>query len=408
MRRIIGRLGGFAANGVVTGLATLLSITLILSLHGPGEWSTFAVAQAAGLLLAVLVGFGWAVIGPATIAPLTPADRTREYTVAVWVRVAIFVLLVGMTALLWACGLLTGVESYLPVALAYASSGFSSLWFYVGTGQAWASFFRDALPRAAASVIAPLAALGGPPQLILGAVIFAGNATALIASWTFVRSSDTSRKPWLPTRIDVRSSVAKQWHGLVSGGISSVYMTLPTVVVGAMIPTAAGLFALGDKFVKLTSTAILPLTQVLQGWVPRGSAAERSARVRRALAVATIAGLAAGLVLAVFSPLAARILSSGQIALDWHLSVPMGVILMSTLVTQVAGTGCLGAYQDYRAIAQSAALGAALGLPVLLIGTRIFGAPGAMWSIVIAEVAVLGYQILALRKHLRMDRHGPG
>lgn len=399
MKRIAGRLGGFAANGVVTGVATLLSITLIVNLHGPKTWSIFAVAQSAGMLIAVLVGFGWAVVGPATIAPLSDSERRREYSIAVITRAGIFVLI----AVSCATAALVGapeLADYLPVTVAYASTGLSSLWYYVGTGRAWPSFFRDALPRALASIAAPIAALFGPTQMMLGAVVFAGSLVALLLSVRYVRNQVSGRPAALSGEA-FRASISKQWHGLLSGGVSAVYMTVPTIIVGVLAPAAAGVFALGDKFVRLSSAAVLPITQVLQGWVPRASSAERRSRVIRAARIAGLLATAAGTVLASCGPIAAYLFTSGQIELGFVLTIPMGLILACTLITQVLGAGCLGAFGDFRSIALSAVVGASVGLPALFIATVTFGIAGTMWAVFIAEGAVLIFQSVALSRHLR-------
>lgn len=399
MKRLLSRLSGFAANAATTGLATLLSISLIINLHGPADWSVFAVAQSAGLAGAVLVGFGWAVIGPATVAPLSAAERRREYSIAVRTRIAIFVA-VACVATVVILSTARELAIYLPVAIAYASTGLSSLWYYVGTGQAWPSFFRDALPRAAASVVAPLAALMGATQPILGGVILTGSFVALISSWRFV-NAEAQGEMLKVDKASFFASLSKQWHGLLSGGVSAIYMTLPTVFVGIMAPSAAGVFALGDKFVRLTSTALLPLTQVLQGWVPRATVDGRRSRAVRASRISALTGVCVGAALALAAPTVALFFTQGKVPIGFELSIPMGLVLACTLTTQVLGAGCLGAYGDFRAIAISAVVGAAVGLPVLLFATAAFGAPGAMSAVVAAESGVLLTQAVALIHHLR-------
>lgn len=398
MSQFLRRIGGFTANGIITGVATLLSLAMIINLLGAHAWSIFAVAQAAGLLLAVLVGFGWAVIGPPLVAPLSRSERVTEFIISVWVRGAAL-LIISLTALVvsWT-GVLPEIAEYVPVTIAYAATGLSSLWFFVGTGQAWASFFLDAVPRAVASIAAPLIATLGPAQPLLGVTILSGTLFSLVTTTMYVCRDGS--ETWTSRRSLLGPTVRRQLHGLTSGSISSVYMTLPTVVVGALIPGAAAAFALGDKLVRLASTAVLPATQVLQGWVPRARPEERRERVVRAVRLMAVSGPLIGLLMVCAAPLAASILSSGSVEVGLALSIPMGVVLACTLVTQVTGAGCLGAFGDYRAIAASAAIGAAVGLPLLFVATSAWGAPGTMWSVAAAECAVLLYQLTRVRIHL--------
>lgn len=400
--KFIKRLGGFAANGVITGLATLVSIALILRFFGESGWATFAVAQAAGMLLAVLVGFGWPVLGPARIAMLSGSQQKVELLTSARVRAGVLVGVVVLCCAALLPGFFPGSSDYLPVTIAYASTGLSSLWFFVGTGESWASFFRDAVPRAVASVVAPFIALLGPTQLLLGAAIFAGNLLSfLLVVMHACNESPAAAKISPQSPLSVRKILTDQWHGLLTGGVSSVYMTVPTIAVGMLAPSTVGRFALGDKMVRLSSTALLPLTQVLQGWVPAASTQEeRRSRVNRALLIMTIIGVSGGGLLAAGGPLVAEVYSSGHITFDHALSIPMGVILACTLLSQVAGVGCLGAFGDFRAISASATIGAVIGLPLLLVAALLWGVIGAMWSVAISETLVLGYQYMRVRAHL--------
>lgn len=400
MKQFLSSVSGFAASGIITGLATLVSLPLLIRLHGPAVWSIFAVGQAAGLLLAVPVGFGWAVLGPAIIARLAQGQRRTEYFVSVCVRLILFMFLCLVAGALVLFHLASTVEPYLPVTLAFASTGFSSLWYYVGTGQSWASFCRDALPRAVATALAPLLSLWGPVQLTLGIVLGAGNIVGLIATTLYVRRESRGSAPEPVTWPQVRVALVRQRPGLISGCISSVYMTLPTIIVGAMASNV-GSFALGDKFVRLASTATLPLTQVLQGWVPRATIEERPFRVRRALRSMGVIAVLLGILLAALAPFIAVVFSKGQVPVDWTLSLPMGFILACTLITQVVGAGCLPAYGDYNAVAISAAIGAGVGLPFIFGGTYFFGGAGTMSAVAIAEVAVLLFQLLRLRVDMK-------
>lgn len=401
--KFLRRTSGFAANGMVTGVATLVSIALIVRFFGETGWSTFAVAQAAGMLIAVLVGFGWPVLGPATVAMLSPAEQCEELLTSARIRLGVLAGLSLVCCLVLLPGFFPRSAEHLPVTIAYASTGLSSLWYFVGTGESWASFFREAVPRAIASLVAPIVALAGPTQLVIGAVILSGNLTSFLLVIHHARKS-RPRPENAPgrSREGLKAVVVRQWHGLLTGGVSSVYMTLPTIAVSLFAAPAVGRFALGDKMVRLTSTALLPLTQVLQGWVPAGSSmAERKARVRRALTTMAVVGGSVGSLIAALGPIAGQIYSSGHISFDHALSVPMGAALACTLISQVAGVGCLGAFNDFRAVSSSAIIGASVGLPLLVIATILAGSVGAMWSIAISEACVLGYQILRLRSHLR-------
>ncbi len=403
------RIGGFASIAVINGVAALVSIALILNLHGPAVWAGFAVGQSLGLLLAVAVGFGWAVIGPSLIASMTPSARQSEYLIALFVRCSIYVLVVLITLAAFLLPGLREVRYVLPVTIVYSASGLTSLWYFVGTSSPWRALLTESLPRAASLVLAPVAALFVPSGMVLpciAGVIGIGLFVGLVGSALSILLPVSERPLPRLSVADIRAAIVRQRHGLYSGAVSATYMSLPTVVVGALAPGATAVYALGDKIVRLASSALLPLTQVVQGWVPKAESHELNSRVRRALTIMGAVGIVSGALCSVGAPFAAQLISGGTLRLGFEYSIPMGLILACTIITQCSGTACLGAFGDYRAIATSAIVGAAFGIPLMFALVLGFAGIGVIWSVASAEITVLVWQLARLRMHLRGDERG--
>lgn len=401
MRRVLARLSGFMASAIINAIATLLSIYFIIGLHGDKNWAVFAVGQAIGMLVAVAVGFGWAVIGPATVAPLSSEERVVEYRIALRVRLVLAAVVGGICLVVIGIPLIPGFQPALPVALAYTLTGLTSLWYFVGTGQAWAAVICETLPRATGVVAAPFVALLGPTQPLLAVSIAAGLVVGVVMSRVKVGREGRGLEALAITGDRVRQAIARQRHGMVSAGVSATYLTLPVIVVSAVAPSATAAFALGDKMVKLAGSALLPITQVVQGWVPRSTPEARPATALRAVKIMGTVGVVAGVGLAALAPIIGGLLSGSSIELAPLLAIPMGVILACTITSQCTGTACLGAFGDYRGIAQSAVVGAIVGVALLFVLTPAWGGLGAMWSVAAAELTVVGWQLVRLSRHVR-------
>jgi hypothetical protein len=94
------KLGGFGTSTLVTGVVALFAIPVVVSFAGPMVWGGIAVAQSIAGMAAVLVAFGWSVMGPVRIDLSPYKERGQLYADSLFVRLFLFILLLPPTAYL--------------------------------------------------------------------------------------------------------------------------------------------------------------------------------------------------------------------------------------------------------------------------------------------------------------------
>jgi hypothetical protein len=115
------------------------------------------------------------------------------------------------------------------------------------------------------------------------------------------------------------------------------------------------------------------------------------------VAVAAL-GVLAGIAVAIFLPLASHLIFNGTSDVP-----PAGAAVLGLLVAVVStsrGTGGIGLVVRGHPVSvlHSALAGAVVGLPAVLAFGAAFGPIGGFLGITLAEVAVLGVQLAALRR----------
>src|SRR4051794_30938992 len=90
---LLRRGGGFAFNMFIVAGSSLVAIPLVIGLAGGNVWAAVTVAQTVGALAAILVAFGWGVLGPATVAKMhADADQRQYFTDSLAARAYLFAL----------------------------------------------------------------------------------------------------------------------------------------------------------------------------------------------------------------------------------------------------------------------------------------------------------------------------
>lgn len=397
--RLLRRLGAFSVSTALMGVVNVLSIPFIVQTQGADAWGAIALGQAIGTLGATITVFGWGVIGPATVAAQGRQERRREYSRSLVTRLVIYP--VASAASFVVSVFLAsnyGLEAGLA-AVATCTIGLSANWFFVGSSEPGRLFLYDTLPRLSAVVAATVLLVLTGNLWSYPALLFVGAISCVVfSSINILRSCQPVGQDGLlrPFRELDRS----QLHGLGIGLSSSVYQALPTVVVALLVPGVLPQFALADRLLKLSSTALKPVSQLLQGWVPTHGRPSRQ-RVLRALTLALLAGLVASSLLYAAGPTISRILGNGAITLPNALVAPVAVTLLLTCLSQCVGLACLPALGRSRDVLYSALLGALVSVPLCLLLALSGGAVGVAWAVAGAEVAVLAFQLRSLFRALR-------
>jgi GT2 family glycosyltransferase len=409
---VAGRLSGFAASTIITGVAGVAAVPLAIGGGGAEAWARLAAGQTIGGLFAIVVALGWGITGPAQIAALAPNMRWAVYRHSLTIRL-ILVLPLLACAIAVTAVVVPGDGVALVGAAAQCSAGLAAGWFFVGIGRPGFLILAETLPRAAGTIVgATLAALTGQLMWLAGGMLIAGLLIPILAT-LIIRGSVTRGGVALPLRF--WGTAREQLPAVSTVLVSSTYMALPLIVVAAAAPQALVVFALADRLYKLATTALSPFGQVAQGWVPAGGPNEIAPRARRAAQAAVVLAVFVAAGFTVLAPVLGGWLSGGEVHIPLLLSLLLGVALGASFIAQIVGIAGLIAAGLVRWVFVSALAGGIVGTVVLLLSVPGLQALGAAAAVGAAEVVVAGTQLVVfhrwfidLDRRARSDEDLPG
>lgn len=401
----IQRLGAFGASVVIGTVVGLIAIPVVIAHAGSDAWGVIALGQSAALLFGVLVSFGWGTIGPAMVAGMPAAERPQMFMDSLVSRVYLFAVTAPIALLtVW----LVSRESAVAMlaCLAYLVPFLGASWFFVGDARPGRLLVFDTVPIMLGTVFGLIGLVLTGDVFVYLALQLALNVVGVVASCLLIRNKSAAVPRF---DFNIRKAVRRlggQRHGVITAATSSLYVNTPVLVVGAVIPGALALYAMAEKFFKYGLTAVGPAVQVLQGSIADPDRARQDRRVRTAARLAPFAAAFCALVMALCIPWASQLLSQGSIRVGWDLSLPMGVVFGAVAVSQVVGLACLIPIGEGKALAVSTVLGAAVGIPLILIGALTLGVSAVAWAVAVSELAVAVYQLLVVRRYFQRTHSG--
>ncbi|MDF0514647.1 hypothetical protein PX701_13530 [Agromyces sp. H3Y2-19a] len=392
--------GGYGLSVAISGVVSLAVIPAIIVAAGADSWATIAVAQAVAGFAFVFAVYGWGVVGPTEVAARPDVERGAYYFDSLLSRVWLCLVIVPI-AIVVAVAIVDG--DALLAALTVASGVLVALgagWFYVGEASPIRFLLIDTLPRIAGTVIGAIVLIATGDVIAFAALQLAGVvASAVIANWNILARYRGWRFGLSPVRA-VRN-LAGQASPVAMSATAAVYVNVPIVLIDLFLPQATAVYALAERIVRLALYSTRPVVQIAQGWVPNPVPEVQSARARRVTLIALGLGGLGGLVYAVAGPWIGDLLSGGTLAIPIDLAIPMAVNLAAILASQLTGFACLTAFGLTRALATSTIVGAVVGTLLMYPLLLWIGAPGVAWGLAIAELCVLGVQLVTLSPRLR-------
>jgi len=388
------KLGAYGMTTAVSLVAQVAAIPLLISAVGPHPWAGIALGQAVGSVAGLVVQGGWSVTGPTEVAMAGDERRQLIYAQSALVRGVGFIPVALIAA--GVCALVGGSEwAIMLSAVAAAANGLSPSWFLVGISRPFYFFMAESVPRAVGTVGGAVAVAVGAPLVVFPiAQLVACLATFVVVSINFIQMR--LRDVWR----SIDSAVLReQVPGLTQSLVQSSYKYLPLIVVSALTPAAAPVYALGDRLLKLSVAGMRPMTQVLQGWVPAAKSPEvfaHRARVARAGNLA-VSGMSAVL-FATLAPTAGDLLSHGKISISYPLAAMLGLAFGLALASATTGLVFLVSLGLKRYLAASAVVGAVVGIVTIWPAVILWAAFGAGLSVACSELAVQTYQTWKLRQ----------
>lgn len=405
MRTLLARFGTYTFAVAITSVVGLLAIPVVVTQAGDVTWGIVAVAQTLAALLGVLVSFGWGTTGPAMVAGLEPAARPQMFVDSLVTRLYLAVVAVPLAVLV--PFLLTTPEyrgAMIMGSLVYLIPFLGATWYFVGEARPIRLILCDSLP-------VTLGTLAGVAGILLTQDIFVFIAcqgvfnvlAVLLSARVIVRSA-----PARPSAdLSVKAAVGRlppQMHGVVTAATSSLYVGAPLLLVSAFLPSFREVYAMAERFVRYGQIALAPVVQVLQGSIASPDKQLERSRIRRTTLVAPILGVVGGAGLALVLPTGARLLSAGTIVVEYSLSVPIGIVFAGIAVSSIVGLACLIPLGEGRSLAASTVVGAAIGVPLIVLMAVFVGPVAVAWAVAVSELIVATYQVAVVRKVLRRPR----
>lgn len=361
-RKNIWYLAPTALNGVVS----IASVPLLIYFVGSVEWARIALGQSVGLVGSVVVGLGWPVVGPTIIGRASVRERYRQLVLSLWARLAIAtaVLPLILALLAW---VFPGDSILLWITLASTLLGCSSSWYFLGTDDPQALFWREAVVRSAGAALglAGVALTGAGEWFAVGLV--AGLAVSIVLT---IRSAKNGvDRPYRPKVLEVLISIRSQANGLSTNalfvGLASVALPLVAVIGGPLFVV----YAVVDKVQKQLTTLALPLAQLITGKMAGDlrQGAEPCVTAEKMLKSIVVSGALLAVVMIPLGPLAVSVMSVGVI----HLSTPEGLVLAAVVglafVAQCIPTAVLAPIDKlgYSLVGMSLAM--AGGIPAIIL-----------------------------------------
>lgn len=391
--RIGGMGAGYAVATLLNALNGLIAVPALIAISGADAWAGIALAQSIGALAFVAVGFGWGLVGPATVAALKPEHQSEYYLRATRSRLLLFLACgpayVGAVALLNVPG--TSFAANVIAGGSVLIMGLGGSWYFVGIGAPRQLVAVDVLPRIAATIGAVLVLLASESLLLFASLQAAGPALSAILAWKHARNRVDS--PRFSLRADI-ANVRTVAPAAVTAGTAALFVNVPLILVSSLAPADLTSYALADKIQKALTAALRPVVQVLQSMVPRGAEeATLSRRVRRVAIGSIPCFITLAIVLSFAFPLLSTLFAGEAISIPVDMTIAFSTITAAILASGMVGLVGLVTLRLQKQLAISTVIGAVVGLGSAIVLVGRFGGSGVAWGVATAEISVYLYQL---------------
>jgi hypothetical protein len=397
----VNKIAGYGASMVALAIASLAIIPAMIGADGPRAWAAIAVGQSIGGIAAVALAYGWGLTGPAVIARAEHPVALREYSESVLVKGLLFLPLAAGAGFLAA--VLAPGHPVLAIAGALSTTtiGLTASWYFVGLSRPYAMFVLETIPRVLGTVAGIVFMLAGSGALVGVLCQLAGMLAGFIVCSVWIyRSGALPRERRLRHR-PIRLVLASQGLGVSSTLLSAGYVAAPLLIVSAVAPIVLPVYAIVDKVQRQVSVALNPFVTVFQGWVPRAAGPALASRVLKALGLSAAFSLALGGAMLVAAPQFILWLGGAVIHPSYLTLVLMAAFVAMNLFESVVSKAVLVAIDRMSVVATATLAGGILGLPLVAVGSVLFGASGALGGILAGLALRVGIQLVTVVKFLR-------
>lgn len=397
------RVASFAILQVSSLITPFIVLPVLARTTSTSGWAAIAIGQSVGGILAIIVAWGWPLMGPARIAKASFAEARAEYLdsfrVRLWVLGSLLPLAVAAS---WVLGPSGFKLECLLMTVAGGVFGLSPAWFAIGTGRPSILAKFELIPRAIAMLMAAVVmiltqAIFVYPILLLAA----GLLGQLFFVWKLSKKGRPSR-----IRKPIGVALKENATAVLAEMLGGTYSTSTTALVAVSASTqAAASYSAAEKVYRIGLFGVSAVSNALQGWIGSAPASERGRRLRVSLLIHLSLGIVGALVLLSFGPWLTELLFTSQLRASWSTCAWLGVAYLAISVNTSLGRHFLALAGRLRPVLVSTAIGGVVGVPTILLAAMIAGSEGAAAALATGEVIVVIVQVIAIRnvRHPNQD-----
>ncbi|WP_284983706.1 hypothetical protein [Arthrobacter sp. efr-133-TYG-118] len=404
-------MAGFTFVPLVGSIAPLLLLPIAARVGGVDGWYSLSVGQAVGTFGSIAISYGWNVLGPALIAT-SKSEKTRRayWTESLRERLVISVIVIPITCAISIFLASAGYELFTAcMTLAFCLVGLSPNWFFIGAGDPGSIARFEMLPRLIATLLA---------AVMIAQTNSLWSYPVLWVLSAFVGLACVQRKLGNP-RIFKGSSMSGLLLGLrkrlgvaLIDGMGGVYTSAPVPLAGANCTTLdASTIASADKLYRFGLLAVTTVGNTLQGWTLDPSAKNRMQRQIRAIGAHVVLGVVGMVGLGILGEFATALLFGSEVRANvstmWcyggaFLAVSFSTPLIRNILIPAGKT---------RFVLVGTAVGAVVGVVVMMLLGRAWGSSGVALGFMLSEIVMVltilpsaMRQLLALRTSVAMSQ----
>jgi O-antigen/teichoic acid export membrane protein len=400
VRPLLSVLIGYLAVPVLNAVSPLIALPAITSAFGGEAWAAIAIGQSLGGTAGVIIELGWGLSGSQRVARMSPRNRGRVFATSLITKgiVAVPVLAVAVPIAYVLTPSYGGISALIALASGLAALGAG--WIFVGMMRPRLFLVTEVLPRTALVALSALAISAGLPLVLYPLALLVASLSPPVAAALVLGTRAADLRALGPRRL--LTVIRMQGHALSTNIFSSIYLSLGTTVATLGSVNATLIYASVDRLKRMVQQVVLTQQYVLKGWVGREiDPSRRIARAVRATLVTALVGLLCGVAFAIAAPVAADFVFSGTVDIPPLAAAIAGANLAVVCASMATGAVMLVTLGRVGAIARSAAVGAVIGLPAIFVGALLWEGTGALAGQLLAEAAVFGVQLFAIRARRR-------
>jgi O-antigen/teichoic acid export membrane protein len=384
------RVLGFTVLPFVSSLSPFLLLPLLARRVSSAEWAGLGVGQSVGMVGAVAVTWGWQLLGPVRIARAGKEERQARYLDSMVTRGLVCLVLTPILALL--AGFLTPHEGRLlsvTMAAAICLSGLTPAWYFVGLGKPIGIFTWDVLPRLIATVVAAVVVVAGGPAVSYPVGLgVAGLVAVVVLSFRELHGYRVAAH--LQDTDHLRAELRRGFTPMSTELTLSLYSSGSVAFVSWRGSTqTVAEYSSAYRLFRLAMYLVTAMANGLQGWVAEREGQARGRRMVGALTAHAIIGVIGMLGMVALMPEVSTLLFGANLSVDRVASLYLGLTFFAASIGTSLARHVLIPEGATNGVFYSTFIGAAVGIPLLVVFSQRWGVPGASAALLLSQLVTI-------------------